>query len=246
MLSRKDGPTFQAALDAYDESRIKATKENKWRGSRNSADTEHLERWKKNDFVEKLWKSIQGAARPDTPILPAEFIETVLKARRSAQACVNRMYGTKGIKGNFAKFGPDGGIVHFKRELSLGFKRKWAAALPDLKKTLSKKLSQSPASIGPLKVATILEQAAKEVRGLHRFHFGFADQTEMSREDKKGSRVRNLFMQTIHDYLHLHCGRYLDDEVADLAEIAFDCQLTLNQAVWARRTQRARETRSKK
>jgi hypothetical protein len=192
------------------------------------ADRKLIDRWKTDDRAEKLWKSIKDAVPPDT-IQPVEFIEIVVKARRSAQASVNRMYGTKGIRGNFAKFGPDGGIVYFKRELMLGFKREWAAALPDLKKTLSKKLSQSPASIGPLEVASILERAAEEVRNLHRFHFGFADHLglpgpkkfELSRKDQNGSRVRRLFVQIVSHYLHQRCGKRFDEQVAYLAEIAF-------------------------
>jgi hypothetical protein len=44
---------------------------------------------------------------------------------------------------------------------------------------------------------------------------------KVSRKDQKGSRVRKIFAQQVSDFLHKHCGVWLDEEVATLTEIAF-------------------------
>jgi hypothetical protein len=207
---RAPSDSFKQALDAYVFAREQAgiTQGAQRDKSFTGADRKLIDRWKTDDRAEKLWKSIKDAAPPDT-IQPVEFIETVLKARRSAQASINRMYGTKG--------------------LLPGFNDEWATFVPALKKKLFKTLSQSPPGLGPLEVAAILEQAAEDVRNLHRFYFGYADHLglpgqekfELSRKDQDGSRVRRLFVQIVSHYLHERCGRWFDEQVAALTEITF-------------------------
>jgi hypothetical protein len=212
----------------------------------NTADRSHIARWR-DRAQDDLWETIQRAIPHDRPAIEsAEFIKTVLAARRSAIASVNRVFGFPGSK---------------KIKPVPGFNEEWAYVLAALKKRLSK----LPTRLGPIEVATILEEVAQDVRDLHRFRFGFADHLglparkkfELSQKskherqrpqgagygrrhlpgpalaaqtDRKGLRAKKLFMQIVHDYLHLHCNRYLDSVVASLTAIAFDCDCTIDQA----------------
>jgi hypothetical protein len=199
------GRSFKDELTSYQASRVGASAATNGVGNRNTADTQHVTSWKDHLDVEKIWSTIQKAARPETPILATEFIQTILEARLSAVMTINRLYGTKGINRRFA---------------TPGFYRKWESYVPKLKKQLSKVGKQLP----PFEVLDILEAAAFEARTLLWFCFGHGELAafEPSQKDQNGTRVRKLFAQVIHNYLRLHCGQHnLNEEIAALTEIAF-------------------------
>ena len=184
-------------------------------GARESADRELLDRWLSDPRADEIWGAIREAAEHSGKAAsPLEFIQTIIKARRSAQASVNRTYGTSWTK----KFG---------RKVAVpGFNDEWATALPALKK----KLAALSTKLGPLEVAGILEEEADFIRLLHRRYFGFADHLKLpdqphpfplSRKDQKGSRVRRLFAQIVCHHLQTHYGRWFEGPVATLTEIAF-------------------------
>jgi hypothetical protein len=168
-----------------------------------SAARQLIDRWLDDERADEVWTRLQ-AARPDAEA--ASFIKTVIDARRSAQATVNRIFGATWYRGG-------------QRTKIPGFNDEWAVVFPALRKELG---SLSP-HLGPLSVAAILEDAAQELRDLHRRHFGFADHArfELSRKDQRGSRVRRLFMQITGNYFFENFGRPFDNEVAILAGIAF-------------------------
>jgi hypothetical protein len=184
MLSR---PSFKTVLIAFRDS-LYAPRKPGAIGNRNSADLDTLDRWIKDERGEAIWRNLKKQ-RPDADA--SAFIRTILTARRSTAATINR---------------------------TASFKAEWKAALPKLKKRLSK----LDGSRGPLEVANTLEAAAERLREMHRFHFGFADQAnfDLSRKDQGGSRARKLFMQIVGNILVDQFGRRFDDDVATLAEIA--------------------------
>jgi hypothetical protein len=138
-------------------------------------------------------------------VLPTEFIQNVLKLRRTAVATVNRLYGTKGING---------------RSTTPGFNKQWESYLPELKQRLSKVSKRLP----PFEVLCVLQAAASDTQDLLGFYFGHGGLApfEPSQKDQNGVRVRKLFVQMIHNYLRHHCGPHnLNEEIAVLTEIAF-------------------------
>jgi hypothetical protein len=191
-----------------------------------------------DDEREELWRSVLAAS---DAVSPADLIKTVLQARRSAQASVNRVYGVdwKGKRRSF----------RFR-----GFKEEWAQALPSIKKSLNAKLAKSPTSLTALETAAFLEQVAQDIRNLHRSHFGFADHLGLpggskfvlSRKEHPGarrSRVRNLFMQICGDWFKKKLGRPFAETVAALAEIAFPGPgLDRDDAIEAMKIRRPRRT----
>lgn len=192
-------------------------------GNRNSADLQLLAAWIEDPRADDTWRELKKL-RPD--IDPATFIKAVLAARRSAQASVNRVYGAD--IGRYPGRHP-------------GFNEEWATALPAIKTKLLAKLSAPPSSVSLLEIAQLLEWTADDLRNLHEFYCGYSDHLglpdgrkfELSRKSmnrKKSkpdsrveavTRVRRLFMQIMSEWLSTRCGRWMDDEVASLTEIAF-------------------------
>lgn len=197
---RAPAPTFRNELAAFLASR-KPPAVPGGIGNRNSADTALMKRWLDDDRAEEIWTKIKPKA-PD--LTPTEFIQAVLKARRSAAASVSRTFGVPGIVG--------------------GFNNEWKKFLPYLRKRLAMQLSGSPSALRAIEVAEILEDAARETRRVHRYHFGFSDQVEfdLKREGSNEDRSRVAFFGLMRDFLQRHCGERLYDVIAFLAEIAFD------------------------
>jgi hypothetical protein len=159
-----------------------------------------LARWLSDERAETNWKKIKRKA-PNLP--PAEFIEAVLKARRSAVASVNRIVGVLG-------------------KLP-GFNAEWREFLPALKKRITRKLGPA---IAPIKAAEVLEVAAHEIRILHQSYFGFSDQVNfgLRRQGSNEDRSCNAFYEIMRDVLQEHCGTPLYEVIAFTAEIAFDIE----------------------
>src|SRR5262245_30324806 len=98
-------------------------------GNRNSADTQLLDRWLADERTNDIWQKIRRRA-PN--LVPADFIQAVLNARRSAVASVNRRFGTPG-SGKHKKFA------------TLGWAGEWSR--------LKQRLANLRADLGPLKIA---------------------------------------------------------------------------------------------
>jgi hypothetical protein len=163
--------------------------------------------WVDDDRAEEIWRKIKRKA-PALP--PAEFIQQVLNARRSAAASVNR---TIGVPGSILGEPP---IVQ-------GFNNEWTAFLPGLKKRIATRLSRSPSATMPIEVAEFFEDVAREIRMLHQMYFGFSDQVEFGliREGQNNDRSRVAFYRLMGDYLQKRCQERLYEAIAFLAEIAF-------------------------
>jgi hypothetical protein len=158
-------------------------------GNRNSADMDLLGRWIGEPRAEEVWAKIKHKA---PTLLPSEFIQAVLKARRSAGASVTRM---RGFNNEFA----------------------------DLRKRIAERLSASQAASSPIEIAAFLEDAAGEVRMLHRTYFGSSYQVTfpLKREGSNDGRSRAAFYALMSGYFKKHCGGKHYAEIAVLAEIAF-------------------------
>jgi hypothetical protein len=72
----------------------------------------------------------------------------------------------------------------------------------------------------PRELALILKHAAHAAEILHRLNESPARHQAL-RSDHDGSRQRTLFIRDVSNLVHDLTGRWLDDEVADLTEIAF-------------------------
>jgi hypothetical protein len=72
----------------------------------------------------------------------------------------------------------------------------------------------------PLELSRELEDFAKRLLVLARSHLDF--NAPVSRKDQNGSRQRKAFSLTVGVYLHRHCGKWCDAEVAALMDIAYD------------------------
>jgi hypothetical protein len=233
MLSRT---SFKADLRAYRENMKPPAKPGHpgplGRGNRNTADMQLIERWLADDRVEEVWSTIQRDPPSQALLSSVELIRTVLAARRSAQASVNRVFGTTWKGKNL------GG---------------WSDELRIIKNKLASELSKPPSKIDPMDVAKILEDTAKDARVLYSLYHDFSDHLglpgnnkfEMSRKDQSGTRVRKLFMQILGDFLTTRLGRPFDEPVAVLTEIAFPGKpLDRDEVIAARKpTTKARRSR---
>jgi hypothetical protein len=125
-----------------------------------------------------------------------ELIRLVLAARRKAGATVNQIYGVKWKTATRA-----GEVV--------GLDSKWR----DLKDELTDNIS--------LANLEILERA-------YFLHSDYADlvgefnEEPRQRETGGQTRLKRLFWDFVQSYLYIRFGKWLDNEVAILTEIAFD------------------------
>lgn len=209
MLSRA---SFKAELLAYRASmkppKIPGAKGPDGLGSRNSADLELIERWLDDERVDDIWQKLKKA----NPNIEARtFIKTTCLARKSARGTVNRTYGADWQSGS-----------------RKGRTRGWADELRDVKAQISRRLSLPPSAIDPADVADFLESCAHQVRDYQLLfnlsdHGGLRDRPkfQLSQKDQAGTRVRLLFMQIMGDYFFSTTGKWMDEQVAALTEIAF-------------------------
>ena len=178
-------------------------------GNRNSADLELLDRCLADDRAEEIWRALIKR-RPDAE--PSSFIKTVLAARRSAAATIERRRSFKG---------------------------QWEFDFAALKKRLAK-LKQSAGPLAIAVVLDDAAARLRDLHAFH-FGFADHAKFELSRKDQGGSRRRKLFMQTMGDYFSRQFGAPLDDHAATLAEIALaDNELHRDHARNVRRPTTAR------
>ena len=221
---RAPSAPFHAGLDEYVAVRKRLA----------STDRELIDRWKADDRAEDLWSEIQAAAAPDHPIAAVELIQTVVTARRTIQAAVNRMFGYAGIER------PSRWRNRQILVAECGLKHEWDI-LHDALRRKQRKLSRERdlfAAHAMIEDAKPIELAISAL--VH--EMSLLPDLQFSQKEQDGSRVLRLFMATLHHYFNVHCDRGLDSQVATLAEIAFDREVSVDQAASARRptTKRAR------
>jgi hypothetical protein len=129
----------------------------------------------------------------------SELIRLVLQARRKAQATINRIYGARWHAPSVRSSGEIIGLNKQWREL-------------ELKKKLTDNLS--------LTNLDMIERA-------YDLHWDYADlvvqfHREPRQRDDGGTRLTRLFWDSVGSYLQIRFGRWFDDDVAILTEIAFD------------------------
>jgi hypothetical protein len=224
MLSRS---TLKSELEKYRASLKPARPDDQGRliGNRNSADLQLLDRWIKRcdreNLDEKLWKSLRDL------ITAPELIRLILEGRRKAQATVNQIYGGKWK-------GPSANEVRRIREKRQGEERKrvdFGPRVPPLVQIatdteiagLNKEWRELKKELtGNLSLANLdtLERA-------HYLHATYSDlvsqfNEEPRQRDDGGTRLKRLFWDFVGSYLQIRFGKWFDNEIAILTEIAFD------------------------
>ena len=166
MLSRS---SFKAELIAY-RSNLKPPRKSGddgplGVGNRNSADLKLLDNWIEDPRADDIWCELKKR-KPDFD--PAAFIKTVLRARRSAQASVNRVDGAEIGRGQ-----------RYPKRFA-GINEASAYALQAIKENMKLTIDALPSA--PLEVADFLdgaadflEEQAQYIRNLHEFYCGYSD-----------------------------------------------------------------------
>jgi hypothetical protein len=158
---------------------------------RSSAIKAHGKRWQEDDRSEDVWQKVSKAA--GAQLRPDDFIRFVVKARGRAAGLVY--------------------ILDFHTEAG---RRYLAAHEARIKAALKSNKSLS-------EIADILEAAASDFR----FHDAMLDETlselpvnAVSRKDQNGSQARRAFCWILFEFFKERCGKWMDDEVATLVDIA--------------------------
>jgi hypothetical protein len=150
----------------------------------------HLKRWLDNDETENVWRKISRAA---DQLKAEDFIRFILSAR-----------------GRAAGLAP---TLDFHGEVS---RRYLAAHEARIKDALKSNRSFS-------EIADVLEDAASDFRlcdNLLDQRLSGLPANAVSRKDKNGSQARRAFCLILFEFLKKRCGRWMDDEVATLVDIA--------------------------
>jgi hypothetical protein len=174
-------------------------------GNHNSADVEHLERWEGDCRLEEIWREFR-ALNPTTT--SKEFISRVLKARRNANALLNRISQSKHWRKELHK--------HYAERANDIFARQ--ESLLDTAGDLLALFYNMRAAAVAFEIAenSLLPQNSPRVSRQNK---------TQKREDKTQRddnwRVRKLCIAELSNFWREHCGRWSDAEVAALTEIAF-------------------------
>jgi hypothetical protein len=174
-----------------------------------SLDLAHLKRWADDERADKVWNTVHQAARSRDIELPAGFfIQEVLGARDIATSINHR-------QNNRQRY------------------RKYAAQMEEVANVLRKRLpNRLPLMPTGEELAGRLEEAARTYR----------DYVAVARNETRGmnwtreSKPLHVFMSLLSNDLKDMSGKWLDDEVAVLTEIAFDkSEIDTDRVIWARR-----------
>jgi hypothetical protein len=187
----------------------------------NAATREHLKRWADDDRAEEVWDRIKYAAQKHgTPLTARFFIMEILSARRVAELIDQRRTQRGRYRGLATQMEE---IASFLRE------RPFQGGPPPI-----------PFSV-PL--ARMLKDAAKILRREAAVSFTQPGLLKVSRSNR--DRAREAFTSMVSNDLKRITGRWLDEDVAVLTEIALNIRdITVDQVRWAR--QPARSGRAKR
>jgi len=175
----------------------------------------HLKRWANDDRGDEVWDEIKYAAQKrGIALTPKLFIREILSARSAAEL-INRRRAERYRYRRFATQMKE--IAGFLRELPSGG-------------------GPPPIPFGdPL--ARMLKDAAKMLRREADVSWTTPGQIRVSRSNR--DRLRVAFTSMVSNDLHRITGRWLDEEVAVLAEIALNARdITTKQVRWARQPAR--------
>jgi hypothetical protein len=173
------------------------------------ADCAHLERWEDDDRADEDWQTIDRASRQAGKLPPVRvFIQEILGARSFAES------------------------FHHRQERR-GFYRKRATQMEAIAAFLREPLPGGMLLIpSGAKLARMLDDAARQYREDVEVSRIVPGQVKWTRE----SKPRDIFMSLVSNYLNNITRRWLDDEVAILAQIAFDDpDIDREQVEWLRR-----------
>jgi len=152
---------------------------------------QHLTRWRDDDRTEEVWQKIRANS---DGISAEEFIRVVIRARSEAGGLIPR-------------------IDHYRRECEHSIRYHKEEITKALKSTQS--LSE---------IADVLDAAAEGFRAIDgRLAADLADfpPNFITQKDESISLMRKVFCHRIGTFFHEKCGRWMDDQVGTLANIAF-------------------------
>jgi hypothetical protein len=174
-----------------------------------SEDSAHLKRWARDDRADEVWNTIHRAAQSHgTPPPMLVLIQETLGARELAKSMNHRRKNRKQY-------------------------RERADQMVRIAKFL-----RAPVPYGVLLIPTAMElargldEAAQKCREYVAVSRNLSGLLQWTRE----SKPRDVFISILSHDLHGLTGRWLDHEVAVLAEIAFDeAEIDDDQVIWVRR-----------
>jgi hypothetical protein len=155
-----------------------------------SAIKAHGKRWLENDDAENVWRKISRAA---DQLKAEDFIKFVVTARCRA-----------------------GGLVPTLDFHAEAGRRYLAAHEARIKDALKSNRSLS-------EIADVLEEAASDFRlcdNLLDQRLSGLPANAISRKDQNGSQARRAFCWILFEFFKEHCGKWMDEEVATLLDIA--------------------------
>jgi hypothetical protein len=200
--------SFKAALVSYAETPHPASEDG--RPPRLSpADIAHLKRWADDDRADEVWNTISRAAQEHRGLLPVQFfIQEILGARDIAQSLNHRR-------------------KHRDRY------RKRAAQMVEIAKVLREPLPNGLLLIpSGVELARKVDDAAQKYREYVAASRNLPGVIKWTRE----SKPPEVFMSLLSNDLKGITGRWLDQEVAVLTQIAFgDPDFDKEQVFWVRR-----------
>jgi hypothetical protein len=179
--------------------------------SLDAATREHLKRWADDDRADEVWDRIEHTAQEHGTLLPAGFfIGQILSARRVA-------------------------VLIDQRRTRRDRYRKIAAQMNEI----TDFLREPPCQDGPppipfgVPLARMLKHASKLLRDEAAASWSTPGQIKVSRSNS--DRVRVAFTSMVSNELNGITGRWLDEDVAVLTEIALNVRdITVDQVRWAR------------
>jgi hypothetical protein len=155
-----------------------------------SAIKAHGKRWLENDDAENVWRKISRAA---DQLKAEDFIKFIVTARVRA-----------------------GGLVPTLDSHAEAGRRYIAAHEARIKAALKSKRSLS-------EIADILDDAASDFRchdTMLENRLSGLPLNAISRKDQNGSQARRAFCWILFEFFKVHCGKWMDEEVATLLDIA--------------------------
>jgi hypothetical protein len=198
--------SFQAIVAAYQSDRHPVD------GSQprlSRAAVAHLKRWAKDERADEVWNTIESAAKKRGMLItPRFFIQEVL--------------GTWSVATS---------IIHRRKHRQQY--RKHAARMVEVAKILREPLPNGLLLVPTgEKLAEKLDDAAR----IYREHVAVARNEPLGMMWTRESKPLHVFMSLLSKDLKGITGKWLDYEVAVLAEIAFDKpEIDADQVAWARR-----------
>jgi hypothetical protein len=171
----------------------------------------HLKRWANDDRADEAWDKIKYAAQMrGMPLPPKFYIREILSARSTAELIDRR----RAERPRYRRFA-------IQMEEIAGF------------------LRERPSGGGPPpipfgdRLARMLKDAVKILQREADVSWTTPGQIRVSRSNR--DRLRVAFTSMVSNDLHRLTGRWLDEEVAVLAEIALNARdITTEQVRWAR------------